>query len=77
MRSARISEVAVGVCAAHTGNLVAHPLRLQDVRDARVVQPWLMTMAEPVRCQARLQLQLARERDVLASGLPDPGHARV
>jgi len=41
----------VTVDAAHSGYLMAHALRLQDVTNAQVVQPGLVAVAQAVRCQ--------------------------
>jgi hypothetical protein len=47
----------VAVDAAHAGHLVSHALGLQDVPDADLVQPCLVTVPQAVRCQPGPQRQ--------------------
>ncbi len=60
----------VAVDAVHSGDLMAHPLGLQDLGNAVLVHPRLMAMSEAVRSQATQHGQPRRERDIVGRLLP-------
>jgi len=55
----------VAVDATHSRYFVAHAFGLEDVPDAKVIKPCLVTVAQPARSQAGAQRQPACERDGL------------
>ena len=60
----------MSVDAVHPGNLVPHPLRLQDLGDAIFVHPCLVATPEPVRRQASQHRQPRRQSYVSSGRLP-------
>jgi hypothetical protein len=58
----------VTVDAAHARNFMAHAFRFQDLRDAVLVHPRLVTVPKAVCCEARQYGQPRRKRHI-GSGL--------
>jgi hypothetical protein len=62
----------VAVDATHSGYLMTHPLRPEQVTNARFLHPGLMAVPEAVRRQPGQDRQPGRERRILGGRLAAP-----